>query len=31
VGDSRDEIGDTSLLDWAHDLAQTLLERPLRK
>ena len=29
--DSRDEIGDTSLLDWAHDLAQTLLERPLRK
>ena len=31
VEDSRDEIGDTSLLDWAHELAHTLLERPLRK
>jgi transcription-repair coupling factor (superfamily II helicase) len=26
-----DEIGDTSLLDWAFELAQTLLERPKRK
>jgi len=26
-----DEIGDTSLLDWAFELAQTLLERPIRK
>ena len=31
VGDSGDEIGDTSLLDWATELAETLLERPLRK
>lgn len=31
VGDSSDEIGDTSLLDWASELAETLLERPLRK
>lgn len=31
VGDSSDEIGDTSLLDWATELAETLLERPLRK
>lgn len=31
AGDSRDEIGDTSLLDWASELAETLLERPLRK
>lgn len=26
-----DEIGDTALLDWAFELAQTLLERPIRK
>lgn len=25
------EVGDTSLLDWAFELAQTLLERPIRK
>ena len=31
AGDSGDEIGDTSLLDWATELAETLLERPLRK
>jgi transcription-repair coupling factor (superfamily II helicase) len=31
VGDSSDEIGDTSLLDWASELAETLVERPLRK
>jgi transcription-repair coupling factor (superfamily II helicase) len=28
---AADEIGDTSLLDWAFELAQTLLERPKRK
>jgi transcription-repair coupling factor (superfamily II helicase) len=27
----EDEVGDTSLLDWAFELAQTLLERPIRK
>ena len=31
AGDSVDGIGDTSLLDWATELAETLLERPLRK
>ena len=30
-GDSGEEIGDTSLLDWAQELAETLLERPIRK
>jgi len=25
------EIGDTSLIDWAVELAKTLLERPLGK
>ena len=28
---AADQIGDTSLLDWAVELAETLLERPLRK
>lgn len=28
---AQDEIGDTSLLDWAIELAHTLLERPIRK
>ena len=31
AGDTADEIGDTSLLDWATELAETLLERPIRK
>lgn len=31
AGDSADEIGDTSLLDWATELAETLVARPLRK
>lgn len=30
-GDSGEELGDTSLLDWAQELAETLLERPIRK
>lgn len=28
---AQDQMGDTSLLDWAIELAETLLERPLRK
>jgi hypothetical protein len=28
---ASDQIGDNSLLDWAVELAETLLERPLRK
>jgi len=30
-GEQEEEIVDTSLLDWAIELAETLLERPLRK
>ena len=31
AGEHDDEMVDTSLLDWAIELAETLLERPLRK